>query len=156
HAGRPPASSSRTASLPSAISPPDAPQFYRLPPAPRQLMIVSGLGIVLIVGGGIMRVLFAVLAAAALLQDDFLPLVNGKDLSGWEAVGGSIDCWEWRDGRVVCKGGKGGWLCTKDQYGDFELELEYNCPKDGNSGVFIRAPREGHTSKVGMEIQILD
>jgi hypothetical protein len=90
------------------------------------------------------------------LQDDLAPLFNGKDLSGWEAVSGPADVWEWKDGKVVCKGGKGGWLCTKEQYGDFEIEVEYNCPKDGNSGVFIRAPREGHTSKLGMEIQILD
>jgi hypothetical protein len=102
-----------------------------------------------------MRKLMIVLAVLA-LRDDLAPLFNGKDLSGWEAVGGPADCWAWEDGKVVCKGGKGGWLCTKDQYGDFELEVEYNCPKDGNSGVFIRAPREGHTSKVGMEIQILD
>lgn len=98
----------------------------------------------------------APLLLAALAQDGWTPLFNGKDLSGWEAVGGSADCWAWENGRVVCKGGKGGWLCTKEQYGDFEIELDYNCPKDGNSGVFIRAPREGHTSKVGMEIQILD
>jgi len=71
-------------------------------------------------------------------------------------VSGSGDCWEVRDSKIVCKGGKGGWLCTKEQYGDFEVEVEYNCPKDGNSGVFIRAPREGHTSKLGMEIQLLD
>lgn len=102
-----------------------------------------------------MRMLLVVIAALV-LQDDLTPLFNGKDLSGWEAVGGTIDCWAWQEGKVVCKGGKGGWLSTKDQYGDFELEVEYNCPKDGNSGVFIRAPREGHTSKVGMEIQILD
>jgi len=102
-----------------------------------------------------MRLLVALLAVAA-LQDDLAPLFNGKDLSGWEAVGGSADCWAWEHGKVVCKGGKGGWLSTKEQYGDFEIEVEYNCPKDGNSGVFIRAPREGHTSKVGMEIQILD
>lgn len=99
-----------------------------------------------------MRMLIAILAALS-LQDE---LFNGKDLSGWAPVGGSGDCWEWKDGKVVCKGGKGGWLCTKDAYGDFEFELDYNCPKDGNSGVFIRAPREGHTSKLGMEIQILD
>ncbi len=102
-----------------------------------------------------MRLLLAALVVVA-LQDDLTPLFNGKDLSGWEAVGGSADCWAWEDGKVVCKGGKGGWLCTKDQYGDFEFEVDYNCPKDGNSGVFIRAPREGHTSKLGMEIQILD
>jgi hypothetical protein len=102
-----------------------------------------------------LRTLICLLALSC-LPDDLAPLFNGKDLSGWEAVGGSADCWTWEDGKVVCKGGKGGWLCTKEQYGDFELEVEYNCPKDGNSGVFIRAPREGHTSKVGMEIQLLD
>jgi len=102
-----------------------------------------------------MKTLIA-LVAVACLQDDLAPLFNGKDLSGWEPVGGSGDCWAWQDGKVVCKGGKGGWLCTKEQYGDFEFEVEYNCPKDGNSGVFIRAPREGHTSKLGMEIQMLD
>ena len=97
----------------------------------------------------------AAILAVALLQD-FTPMFNGKDLTGWEAVGGTIDCWEWKENKLACKGGKGGWLCTKEQYGDFEIELEYNCPPSGNSGVFIRAPREGHTSKLGMEIQILD
>ena len=99
------------------------------------------------------------IAALALLSfavQDFVPLFNGKDLEGWEAVGGTMDCWVFQDGRVVCKGGKGGWLCTKEQYGDFEVELDYNVPAGGNSGVFIRAPREGHTSKLGMEIQLLD
>src|SRR6516164_1029066 len=76
-----------------------------------------------------MRTMLVLLVAVA-LRDDLAPLFNGKDLSGWEAVGGPADCWAWQDGKVVCKGGKG--------------------------GVFIRAPREGHTSKVGMEIQILD
>jgi hypothetical protein len=102
-----------------------------------------------------MRLLLALLTVA-LIQDDLAPAFNGKDLSGWEAVGGSADCWTWENGKVVCKGGKGGWLCTKEQYGDFEIEVEYNCPKDGNSGVYIRTPREGHPSKDGMEIQILD
>src|SRR5690348_1467499 len=52
HAGRPPASSSRTASLPSAISPPDAREFYRLPTAPAQLMIdpVKRLPLLLLIG----------------------------------------------------------------------------------------------------------
>ena len=101
----------------------------------------------------------AALALVALLvpaAQDFTPLFNGKDLSGWEAAGGAIDCWSWKDDKAVCKGGKGGWLCTKEEYGDFEVELDYNVPAGGNSGVFIRAPREGHTSKVGMEIQLLD
>jgi hypothetical protein len=103
-----------------------------------------------------MRILACLLAFAGVQSEEWTPLFNGKDLAGWDAVSGSGDCWEVRDSKIVCKGGKGGWLCTKEEYGDFEIEVEYNCPKDGNSGVFIRAPRSGHTSKLGMEIQLLD
>jgi hypothetical protein len=103
-----------------------------------------------------MRILACLVALGAVQSEEWAPLFNGKDLTGWEAVSGSGDCWEVRDAKIICKGGKGGWLCTKEEYGDFEIEVEYNCPKDGNSGVFIRAPRAGHTSKQGMEIQLLD
>ena len=50
----------------------------------------------------------------------------------------------------------GGWLSSKKEYGDFELSLEYLTPKGGNSGVFIRAPREGNPAFEGSEIQVLD
>ena len=44
-----------------------------------------------------MRVLACVLLLAV-LPDDLTPIFNGKDLTGWEAVAGSGDCWEVRDG----------------------------------------------------------
>jgi hypothetical protein len=58
--------------------------------------------------------------------------------------------------RVVARGGKSRWLSTKEIHGDFELDLEYNVSPDGNSGVFLRAPREGNPWETAMEIQILD
>src|SRR4029077_11336255 len=64
--------------------------------------------------------------------------------------------WTVEDGLLVCKGGGGGWLGTDRDYADFEIRLEYRLKPGGNSGVYIRAPQEGHISRVGMEIQILD
>ncbi len=66
--------------------------------------------------------------------------------------------WSLKSGILDCKPGKG-WLGTKKPYGDFEMEVEWKLPANGNSGVFLRVP-EGPSkespSKRGAEIQILD
>jgi hypothetical protein len=86
----------------------------------------------------------------------FDPLFNGKDLTGWKVFGGETSDWGVDDGILYTAGKGGGWLLTEKEYGDFELRLEYKVPKGGNSGVALRAPREGNVSYTGMEIQILD
>jgi lysophospholipase L1-like esterase len=84
-------------------------------------------------------------------------LFNGVSLNGWEQVGGDKSCWFTAPGLLYTDGVEGGgWLSTKKEYGDFELSLEYLTPKGGNSGVFIRAPREGNPAFEGSEIQVLD
>jgi hypothetical protein len=88
--------------------------------------------------------------------DGFVPLFNGRDLSGWKSYAGKAEVWAAEDGLIVCKGGGGGWIGTDRDYADFELRLEYRLTPGGNSGVYIRAPEKGHISRVGMEIQILD
>jgi hypothetical protein len=88
--------------------------------------------------------------------DDWQPLFNGRDLTGWEAVDGPIESWKIESGLLYCSGGGGGWLSTADQYANFEIELQFRVPAGGNSGVFLRAPREGNPAFAGMEIQILD
>ena len=89
-------------------------------------------------------------------EKDFQPLFNGKDLAGWEGVGGPASNWEIKDGVLSCTGRKGShWIATKEEYSDFDLRLEYNIPKNGNSGVFIRAPKKGAAWVAGMEIQVL-
>ena len=60
------------------------------------------------------------------------------------------------DGSLVCKGSGGGWLSTDKEFANFELELEFRCPTDGNSGVFLRSPHEGDPAYTGMEIQVID
>lgn len=86
----------------------------------------------------------------------FTALFNGKDLDGWEEVGGDEKTWGVDNGVLYTEGGKGGWLSTTGQYDDFELLLEFRVPQEGNSGVFVRAPRHGNPAFEGFEVQILD
>jgi hypothetical protein len=72
-------------------------------------------------------------------------------------VNGPEDSWQvLEDGILATTGEGGGWLSTDREYADFELKLEFRVPPDGNSGVFLRAPREGLPHIEGMEIQVLD
>lgn len=88
---------------------------------------------------------------------EFKPIFNGKDLEGWEGIGGSTKNWEVKEGILSCTGEAGSsWIATKEKYTDFELRLEFKIPKDGNSGVFIRVPKKGAPWIAGLEIQILD
>ena len=89
------------------------------------------------------------------IASQWRPLFNGKDLSGWQPIAGADGHWKVADGNLYCEGG-GGWLSTSEQYGDFELELEFRVPEAGNSGVFLRAPHQGNPAYQGMEIQVLD
>ena len=101
----------------------------------------------------------AALAAATLAlaaaDEGFTPLFDGKTTAGWEAIGGKPDNWVAQDGLLVTRGEGGGWLSTAKPYKDFTLKLEYLLRDKGNSGVFIRSPREGDPAYTGIEIQIL-
>jgi hypothetical protein len=96
------------------------------------------------------------LAARADTPEGFRPLFNGKGLDGWKVHGGKIESWAADKGVLFVNGGKGGWLMTEKEYGDFELRLEFKVPKGGNSGVALRSPMKGDPAYTGMEIQILD
>jgi len=88
------------------------------------------------------------------LQEGFISLFNGNDLTGWE---NAVDNYEVVDGSIRCKAGKGGVLHTKDEYTDFAARLEIKIPAGGNNGLAIRYPGQGDTAYVGMcELQVLD
>jgi hypothetical protein len=89
-------------------------------------------------------------------EEGFLPLFNGRDLTGWKVYDGKPDSWAVEDGLLVCTGKGGGWLGSTRDYADFDVRLEYRLGAAGNSGVYLRAPETGHISRVGMEIQLLD
>ncbi|UCH62644.1 MAG: DUF1080 domain-containing protein [Fidelibacterota bacterium] len=83
-------------------------------------------------------------------------LFNGRDLAGWQQVGGVEGAWQVADGILYTEGEGGGWLSTTEEYADFTLDLEFRLPAGGNSGVFLRAPHEGDPAYAGLEIQVLD
>ena len=83
-------------------------------------------------------------------------LFNGRDLEGWQQIGGVEGAWQVADGLLYTEGEGGGWLSTTEEYADFTLDLEFRVLAGGNSGVFLRAPHEGDPAYAGMEIQVLD
>jgi hypothetical protein len=88
-------------------------------------------------------------------EGGFTPIFNSQDLSGWQ---GSTDNYEVVDGAIQCKAGKGGVLYTKEEYGDFKLQIEIKLPPGGNNGLAIRYPGgTGDAAYIGMtELQVLD
>ena len=71
---------------------------------------------------------------------DWLTVFNGKDFTGWQ---GDVSSYEVVDGTIRCKAGQGGNLFTKDEYADFEVQLEFQLPPGGNNGLAIRFPGQG-------------
>jgi hypothetical protein len=90
------------------------------------------------------------------IPEGFTSLFDGKDLSGWEVLGGKKDAWGVENGMIVTKSGGGGWLMTDKEYGDFEVRVDFKMSEGGNSGVALRAPLKGDPAYSGMEIQLLD
>jgi hypothetical protein len=89
-------------------------------------------------------------------EPGFTSLFDGQSLQGWRLVGKRGGGYGVKDGAIYCAKGGGGNLFTEKEYSDFVLRFEYK-PDDGaNNGVGIRAPFEGRTSRMGMEIQILE
>lgn len=110
-------------------------------------------------------------------------LFNGRDLTGWEARGSCI--WTVLNGTLIGQRTQAGlnsltwpldqkqfqhwryrqaWLYTVDNFGEFDLQLEYWIPVGGNSGVSIRDTSRGACavsdsptpSHIGYEIQIAE
>ena len=84
-------------------------------------------------------------------------LFNGRDLEGWNSRGSA----QWRVENGIITGGqdgdpkRSGLLMTKDQFKDFEIELEFMIDEHGkyNSGVYLRNdPASG--GRTGYQINI--
>jgi len=56
-------------------------------------------------------------------------------------AGQTTACWEIKDG-VLQKDGNADDLASKEEFGDFELELEWKIGQAGNSGVFYRGTEQ--------------
>jgi len=86
-------------------------------------------------------VLALALHAASAADNGWVPLFNGKDLTGWEQKNG-LAKYEAKDGCIVgtsAPNSPNSFLCTTKDYGDFELEFEVKVDAALNSGVQIRS-----------------
>jgi hypothetical protein len=98
--------------------------------------------------------------AADSSEEGFIPLFNGRDLSGWVNANCAPETWSVRDGIIHCTGRPTGALRTERQFENFILEVEWrHLSSGGNSGVFIwgtpiAAP--GVPFLRGIEVQVLD
>jgi hypothetical protein len=84
---------------------------------------------------------FYSLWAAPPAGDGWVQIFNGKDLEGWEQRNGTAT-YKVEDGCVVgttSEGSPNSFLCTKKDYGDFELVFEVKVDDQLNSGVQFRS-----------------
>jgi hypothetical protein len=89
--------------------------------------------------------------------DGWEPLAFDAELAGWQVAGDRAAC-RVTDGVLeLLARGSGGHLLTRDDYRDYRLRLEFRFARMANSGVFLRAARDGSNPAFsGCEVQILD
>ena len=87
-------------------------------------------------------------------------LFDGKDFDGWHNFkkDGVRPGWQIKDGVLVCADPhNAGDLVTSNQFGAFELELDYNISEGGNSGIIFHITNEsGAVWATGPEFQLED
>src|SRR5687768_3791680 len=87
------------------------------------------------------------------------PLFDGKTTSGWRGFKKKEmpDGWSVIDGALT-RGGKAGDIVSIEQFGDFELTLDWKIAAGANSGLFYRVvetPDDGPMWQVAPEYQLI-
>lgn len=90
--------------------------------------------------------------AASAAGGDWVALFNGVDLKGWRFKEGAWGV----DGGVLARMKGGGDIWHEQQFGDFELELEFKLSPKANSGVFFRTANLSDPVQTGIEFQVID
>ena len=97
--------------------------------------------------------------AASAQGDGFVPLFNGKDLSGWELLNCDKTTFRAEDEMIICTGNPTGLLRTTKVYENFVLEMEWrHMVADGNAGLFVWSdgiPALGSPFARAVEVQIM-
>jgi hypothetical protein len=94
-------------------------------------------------------------------KNGWLLLFDGRTMRGWRTYQNKPDdSWEVSQGELYCKmqgPSHRADLVTLDQYGSFELELDWKIAKQANSGVLYHV-LESHASsyETGPEVQLID
>ena len=76
---------------------------------------------------------------AAVVWGEPISLFNGKDMTGWHALG--TNQWIVANG-ILSSPHKGANLVTDNTFTDFKLHIEFRYPKGSNSGVYLRGRYE--------------
>jgi hypothetical protein len=106
--------------------------------------------------------LSAIRSAAADTDASFVPLFDGKDLTGWRTFldpkvpdADPKKVWTISNGEIHCLGKPYGYLLTEKEYGDYVLRLQWRWPKEpGNSGVFVHVSGPDKIWPRGVEAQL--
>jgi len=104
--------------------------------------------------------LLCVSAIQSAEEEGFVPMFNGKDLTGWVNANCAPETWTVKDGVICCTGKPTGALRTEKQYENFIMEAEWrHLSKGGNSGIFIWGTPISATGQPflrGIEVQVLE
>lgn len=93
-------------------------------------------------------------------DEQFVPMFNGKDLTGWQGLVGNpvtraamkpkelaarqkeanrkmLENWTVKEG-MIWFSGEGDNLCSVKEYGDFEMYVDWKITRGGDSGIYLR------------------
>jgi hypothetical protein len=100
------------------------------------------------------------LSSAAIAQENWKPMFNGKDLTGWVIVNVAPNTFTAKDEMIVSTGKPTGTIRTERMYENFIMEVEWrHMQPGGNAGVFIWGDPVTHVGTPfsrGIEVQVLD
>jgi hypothetical protein len=88
-------------------------------------------------------------------------LFNGADYAGWRLYGGGAPGAQWTvaEGAMFLSARGGGDIVTEEEFGPFELTLEWKISPGGNSGIMYlvqELPDAKYAWNTGPEMQVLD
>lgn len=120
-----------------------------------QRLVITGVAVISAIVLSIALTTFAPEAAKE-AEEGFIPLFNGKDLSGWVVVDGATFIPHGDELDCLGQGNYPSWLRSEETFENFVLRFQFKLGKYGEGGVFLHAPLLGRNSNVGFEVQISD
>ena len=86
----------------------------------------------------------------------FVPIFNGRDLTGWVGLNDDTGSYYVRDGLLICKDTGQVHIFTEKEYANFILRLQIKLDPGGNNGIGVRTQISPQPHIDGLEIQVLD
>ena len=100
-------------------------------------------------------ILCGFIGGSASAEGNYVPLFNGKDLSGWVPVG-TPNAFTVKENSIYTTGAGPypSWLRTEKEYENFVLRFEYRTDGWYEGGILIHAPLDGPGSKIGFKLHL--